>query len=77
MTGFLRPLAYDVISRRDGFGGWQPHRASFRTLVSEDAAAIERQSLGALARMLAHAHADGAVLPRAVDGDRVIRRRRT
>ena len=55
---FLRPLAYDVISRRDGLGGWQPHRASFRTLVSEDAAAIERQSLGALARMLAHAHAD-------------------
>jgi phenylacetate-CoA ligase len=58
MTGLLRPFAYDVISRRDGLAGWQSHRASFRRLVAQDAAAIERQSLSALSRMLAHAYAD-------------------
>jgi len=58
MAGLLRPFAHDVISRRNGFGGWQPHRDAFRTLVSQDGAAIERQSLAALARLLAHAYAD-------------------
>jgi phenylacetate-CoA ligase len=58
VSGLLRPFAYDVISRRDGLGGWRSHRASFRRLVAQDAAAVERQSLSALSRLLAHAYAD-------------------
>lgn len=58
MTGLLRPLAHDAISRRNGFGGWQRHRAAFRALTAQDAAAVERHSLAALARVLAHAYAN-------------------
>jgi phenylacetate-CoA ligase len=58
MTGLLRPLAHGLISRRNGFGGWQQHRAAFRALVAQDAAGVERHSLAALARVLAHAYAN-------------------
>ncbi len=58
MADFFRPFAHDVISRRDGFGGWQPHRDASGRWCPRTRAAIDRRSLGALARMLAHAYAD-------------------
>ncbi len=58
MTGLLRPLAHDVMTRRDGFGGWQRHRAAFRELAAQDAASVERHSLAALGAVLAHAYAN-------------------
>src|SRR5205085_6655566 len=57
MSGALRPLAYHLMSHRDGFAGWTRHRTAFATLASQSAAEIRQYSLGALQQLLAHAFA--------------------
>jgi phenylacetate-CoA ligase len=56
MAGVIRPLAYNVISRRDGFAGWQRHRRAFRSLMQASPEEVQRQAEVSLSRLLKHAY---------------------
>ena len=51
----LRSIAYDIVCRRDGTGGWKHGRAQFRALAASTAEQVEAASLHSLGRLLAHA----------------------
>ncbi len=52
----LRRLADNVFLRRDGLGGWTPHRNELRSLMSSSPEDIARQALHKLRDMLMHAY---------------------
>ena len=56
MPGFLRPLAYDVLSRRDGYGNWTTHRNAFRALVSLTSEEVRERAVKRLRHLLVHAY---------------------
>ena len=56
MASVIRSLAYDVISRRDGFAGWQRHRRAFRALVQSSPDQVNRHAEASLSRLLRHAY---------------------
>jgi phenylacetate-CoA ligase len=56
MAGMIRSLAYGVISRRDGFRGWQRHRDAFRALLQASPEHVHRQALVSASRLVRHAY---------------------
>jgi phenylacetate-CoA ligase len=56
MAGFLRPLAYDLLSRRDGYGDWTRHRNAFRALVTSTPEQVRHLALNRLRHILVHAY---------------------
>ena len=56
MANLLRSIAYDVISRRDGFAGWQRHRGAFRSLMQSSPAGVRQHVDASLSRLLRHAY---------------------
>lgn len=52
----LRSIAFDIMSRRDGFAGWRRHRCAFRALVQSTPEEVSRHAQASLSRLLHHAY---------------------